>query len=158
MEWFRDIPNYPMYNVSNKGRVVIEASWTFIEPFKNVFSNMMVRMVNRTFNVERVDFLVYKAFVGDIPEGCDIKHIDGKFFNCELENLQLIAIPEPLIKKTSPYIRPSGKSYPIRLVETDEKFVSIAEARRKLKISYYKIHRSTMTGKPTDHGMTFVRI
>lgn len=43
--------------------------------------------------------LVYLYFIGDIPEGYDVDHIDGDTFNNLPENLQLLTRKENLAKR-----------------------------------------------------------
>ena len=50
----------------------------------------------RTYALSR---LVYLYFIGDIPEGYDVDHIDGDTFNNLPENLQLLTRKENLAKR-----------------------------------------------------------
>lgn len=91
-EW-EFIPNYPNYEVSNLGRV---RSWSrcsrngrVLKPDKLRKGYLQVSITNKegVCKKMRVHRLVLLAFVGECPDGMEVRHLDGTRDNNNLSNL-----------------------------------------------------------------------
>lgn len=98
-EW-RKIDGYPQYLISNYGNVysrnvnrILKQSTTRKE---NGYRLVWLTKNNHTkgFLVHR---LVYETFVGEIPDGLQINHIDENKFNNHLDNLEIVTPRENLL-------------------------------------------------------------
>lgn len=70
----------------------------------------------------RVNVLVYKTFIGSIPEGYDVHHIDQDKTNNSVDNLELIE------HKKHSDLHSKDKSKPILQYTLDDKFVAEYES------------------------------
>lgn len=70
----------------------------------------------KRFRNKYVHRLVYEAYVGDIPEGMTVDHIDGDKLNNHHSNLQLLSPEDNAIKgnaKTWYVVSPDGEEYQV---------------------------------------------
>lgn len=101
----KEIKNYPNYKVGKDGTVI---SLRGLEP--KVLKPQLTTQSNKKYlsvglynkdnrrnskgmKVPKMLYLhriVWETYMGDIPEGFEIDHIDGNPHNCSLENLQLV--------------------------------------------------------------------
>lgn len=90
-EW-RDIPGYEgLYQVSDQGRVRNAKRMLKPTPAKNRGGYLNIGLVkNKERKYFRVHRLVWMAFVGPIPEGYEINHINQNTADNRLENLNLL--------------------------------------------------------------------
>ncbi len=97
-EVWRPIAGHGNYEVSNHGRVrriemivrktLTPATILRLQTDKN--GRQLARLrVNGKQVGRRVNVLVYRAFVGDLPRKFQIDHVDGNFRNCRPENLRI---------------------------------------------------------------------
>jgi len=86
------------YEVSNHGRVrrvemIVRKTLkppTVLRMHKDKNGRKMVRLrVGGKQVGHRVNALVYRAFVGELPRKFQIDHLDGDFLNCRVDNLRL---------------------------------------------------------------------
>lgn len=91
MEQWRKIADYANYEVSDCGRVRNAKTMRVLKPHDNGYGYLTVGLCQhgkqRTLRVHR---LVFVAFVGGVPEGMEINHIDEDKHNNRLENLEVI--------------------------------------------------------------------
>ena len=107
-EIWKDIKDYPNYMVSNLGRVKSLGRWV---NYKNKGKRLKEEKImnpsvdkdgyqrvglwkNRKVKYLRVHRLVYEAFVGDIPKGTQVNHINEIKSDNRLENLNLMTPKE----------------------------------------------------------------
>lgn len=94
-EILKDIPGYPEYMVSNMGYVVYKKTGTIKKARKNPMGYYRIKLwnkgVNRTFTLSK---LVAESFIGKIPEGYVVDHIDCNTDNNYVTNLQIITPSE----------------------------------------------------------------
>lgn len=85
METWKDIPNYPKYQVSNMGNV-IGSRGRLIKPYDRKSNGYLSAWISgRNFTIHS---LVMLAFVGDRPLGFVINHINGIPWDNRLDNLE----------------------------------------------------------------------
>ena len=106
--------------------------------------------------------LVARAFMGPVPEGCTVDHIDNNPSNNHLSNLQYLSRSEQIKKSyaTNPNRKSSApkQSKPVIATPIDDegkgeaqKFDSVSEAARELHIGVGPISRSCRS----DEGKTY---
>lgn len=96
IEIWKDIDNYPMHQVSNKGRIRNiyynnKISKTFITRWKYESVNLMYNGKTKSFKVHR---LVALAFILNPENKPYVNHIDGNKMNNNLENLEWVTPQE----------------------------------------------------------------
>jgi hypothetical protein len=110
METWRDIPGVPFYQASGEGRVksltrIVEQACRWggtvqrefvgrvLVSHPNSHGYLMVS-VGSPAKSKTVHSLVARAFLGEIPEGCQVNHKDGDKTNNRPENLEYITSTE----------------------------------------------------------------
>ena len=100
IEIWKDIKECEGYQVSNLGR--IKRLKTFVKKRNNKYAELDESILKLHINnngyscvyIKKKGYLVhrlvYEAFVGEIPEGMQVNHIDEKPNNNRLENLNLL--------------------------------------------------------------------
>lgn len=88
-EQWKVIPEYPGYEVSNRGRVrsvnrVLKAATWSILPYQLV---SIKHGATGTFKQRKVHQLVAEAFIGPRPAGQDVRHLNGDHRDNRAENL-----------------------------------------------------------------------
>lgn len=82
-----------LYDVSNKGNVWSYKKKSFKELQLNEFGRpYFIAWKNYKHKLFKIHRLVYETFVGPIPKGYDIHHIDHNILNNSVENLQILPI------------------------------------------------------------------
>lgn len=105
----KEIKNYPIYTITEDGEV-----WSSSrkKPFKlkpqGASQNkryLQVRLFSKEYPNGKLNYihrLVYENYVGEIPEGKTIDHIDNNPFNNHYTNLQLMTQSENSSKGNAP--------------------------------------------------------
>ncbi len=100
--WKQAVGYEDRYEVSNKGRVkrtapgpgAIAGKVLKLQPLKTGYLSVCLTSANYTIQRHRVHKLVAMAFLGDIPEGYEINHIDGNKQNNYTSNLEYVTRSE----------------------------------------------------------------
>ncbi len=143
-EW-RPVPGFPMYEVSDMGRVrsnrasrhpgviMTAAVSTEKNGYKNVHLSLRDGIRRRQFRLSR---LVWEVFRGAIPRGYHVDHIDNNQLNNRLDNLQLLTPVDNNRKRwrDNPRMKSHGgvARKKVRCLETGVIFPSISEAARAI--------------------------
>ena len=89
MEW-KDIKGFEgVYQCNENGEVLNVKRNNLVRPYKTHNHYSVGLCVNYKRKCYLIHRLVYETFVGEIPEGCLVCHIDGDFSNNKLSNLKL---------------------------------------------------------------------
>ena len=99
MEEWRDVEGYEgIYKISNHGTLIShrQGFWkTLSNKNKNGwYLTINLYDKNNVRHTERIHRLVYKTFVGDIPTGYHVHHIDGNMQNNVVYNLVATSVKE----------------------------------------------------------------
>lgn len=95
----KPIPGYPNYEVSNWGRIFIVKNGTMVEklprPCNNRERYLNIRLWNKGQKKKIcVHNLVAKVFLGEIPEGYVVDHINNNPSDNYVTNLQIVTVAE----------------------------------------------------------------
>lgn len=109
-EVWKDVVGYEdLYEVSNFGRVksLIQCPPRILMPYQN--RTDYARLVLTKCGLHKkvlVHRIVYEAFVGSIPKGFQIHHIDGNRWNNKISNLKAVctSVHSKLTRKDNPHI------------------------------------------------------
>lgn len=97
-ESWRPVADHPNYEVSDHGRVrrvqmMVRKTLTpatILRPRADKNGRLIVALrVGSRQKRFRVNVLVFRAFVGDLPRAFQIDHVDGDFLNCRSTNLRI---------------------------------------------------------------------
>lgn len=131
-DW-RPLKDFPDYLINTNGEIINTVTNCYM-----IGSNRNdYRRVNIKGSILSIHRLVWETFVGEIPEGKIIDHIDGDKSNNKLENLRLATISE---NKT--YADEKGKGYQVKILQYSlegdfiKEFPTIAEAAREIGVSH----------------------
>lgn len=148
-EIWKDIPDYPGYQVSNKGRVRTHNKTTYtklhgIRHWKdrilhykgNTYRtgyrvDLWKNGTNKTLLVARlVAFTFYNEDINN--HYLTVDHIDGNRLNNNIENLELVSLAENIRRAFKTGLQPNQKGVKLFNKETNEikKFISLSEATR----------------------------
>lgn len=167
-EW-REIQGYPNYLVSNHGRVysknvnrVMKTTRTRkVDGYEVVFLCKENKV--KGFLMHR---LVYQAFVGEIPDGMQINHIDENKLNNHVENLEVVTPRQNNMygsahKRRWETIRSKYPEWSVQLRKpcrnetTGESYVSISEAARAIGCKPHCISYACSKKRKTYHGQVW---
>lgn len=87
---WKDIPNLPGYKASKEGKILnVGKKKTLAGGYRNGYLRVSIR--GKTYSVH---ILIYKTFVGEIPAGMVLDHINGIRDDNRLENLRCVTQSE----------------------------------------------------------------
>lgn len=156
-EVWRPVVGYEScYVVSNKGRVKglrrirkSKGDSTSVsrekmkESWENADGYLLVSLYNGPKqNVTAVHRIVATAFLPNPENKEQVNHIDGNKKNNCVENLEWITNQENMDHSIRTGIRAPERRYPIRCIDTGEKFTSMNPVVSRYKSSYNMLHRS----------------
>lgn len=164
-EW-KDIKGYEgAYQVSNLGRVK-SLNYNGTKKEKILIGSKVGRgykIVSLSKNGKIKNFLihrlVYKAFVGNIPQGLQVDHVSNNKTDNRLQNLQLLTPSENCKKKyiDNPNYKNSGglPKKKIICLNNNQIYESISQASRRLNLSCGNIHKALKGKIKKTGGYTF---
>lgn len=129
-EVWKDVKGYEgLYQVSSEGRVVSNKRPGTSGGMKKLTENqdgyLRVKLCkdsdNRRYMVHR---LVYEAFVGPIPDGLEINHIDENKKNNSIQNLEAVSHLENINHGTGAKRCAEAHHKPVRQYTMDGEFVA----------------------------------
>jgi hypothetical protein len=157
VEYWREVIDYPKYEVSNYGRV-----WNLdkgVEFFPNVIKGYY--RMNWRNDYGRIKGLslhrvVLDAFVGPHPD-LDINHIDGDKSNNRLDNLEFLSHAENMrhLAESRWMKRPGPKGYKVRILETGDVFRSVTACAKEIQCEPNYIFQCLAGERDSHKGCTF---
>jgi len=125
-ETWKQVPNFPSYEVSDLGRV---RSWKtkkprYLKPSKSGGCYFVILCSNGNRYFKRVHRLVLIAFVGLPPEGYECGHRDGNPSNNRISNLRWITHKENMVDRDIHGTTPKGgKNGNSKLTESEVRLI-----------------------------------
>lgn len=95
----KEIKDYPKYTITEEGDIY-STQWNeqrklkpqrATQSKKGYFQVRLFSPTQKKGKLQYIHRLVYETFVGDIPEGMEIDHIDNDTSNNHIDNIQLIS-------------------------------------------------------------------
>lgn len=120
---------YKVY-VSDDGRVWNKDGYGYIQQLNKGYYRVNVRYGNRIRKQYLVHILVYKTFVGEIPKGFQIDHIDRDRLNNTVSNLRTVTASDNNKNRVLPEFK--GKS-----LEFGEKFFEHYHQTKRTDLKLY---------------------
>lgn len=136
-----EIEGFPDYLVSNTGFVYSVRSKKYLTPG---CSGGYLSVSLGKGNQKLVHRLVVENFIGVIPDGYEVNHIDGDKTNNTVSNLEITTPSENVMHSFRSGLRKNVSFFPkkVRIKETDEVFESISSVARYLNVSPQAIHQA----------------
>jgi hypothetical protein len=100
-------PHNPMYEIDTMGNVYslrgrnrIKSKDGTMSPRRNTVGYYQIKLYSdsKKYKDKLVHRLVWETFIGDIPEGMTVDHIDNDNTNNRLDNLQLMTLSDNIKK------------------------------------------------------------
>lgn len=142
-EIWKDIKDYEGYQVSNFGRVKSLAKKTnnqysniemILKPQINTHNYLFVTLYkNHIAKQKLVHRLVYETFVGEIPDGMQVNHLDEDVKNNRLENLNLMTCKENINWGTGIRRRSKSKTKPVLQYDLEDNFIKEWSSAKKIE-------------------------
>lgn len=150
------IQGFPNYLVSNLGRIKNVKFNRVLNPSlskKNGYLRVNLCSDNKCVT-KLVHKLVVDGFIGEIPNGLEINHIDGIKTNCKIENLELVTPSENVRHAFKIGLRrPTYKK--VMCVENGKIFKSLKEAAEKMGVNRTHVSMVISGKAPSAKGYHF---
>lgn len=140
MEIFKKIPNYSLYEVSNKGNIKTK-NWkntkttAILKPVldKNGYLRTVLIRDDGKYTTIKVHRIVCSAFLGNIV-GLEVNHKDGNKSNNDISNLELVTHSENIKHSFANNLQSNiGEKNPISKLNE----IKVLEIRNKFKKHVY---------------------
>lgn len=157
-EIWKDVVQYPNYQVSNLGRVKNKNTGRMLKQsldrggrYKSVY---LCR--DGKENTQRVHRLVASAFLGDHPD-LVVNHIDGDKFNNRVDNLEWCTYKENNVHAVTTGLNHPGayQKRPVRVVETGEIFDGVTQCAKAVDADFRNVYAALQHHRPTANGLHF---
>lgn len=135
MEEWRQVEDFPRYDVSNEGRVRNNKTGRIMK--NQVKSNgyaVLTLRIDKTPHTQAVHQLVANAFIENERNGCDVNHKDGNKLNNRVDNLEFCTRRENIRHAFSTGLKKPSRQIKVRVIETNQEFESIRECARALGV------------------------
>lgn len=130
-EIWKDIKDFPNYEVSNRGRVRNKSTKYVLRPGLGGVGYLTVALYKDGKGITKnVHDLVARAFLGDRKDGMTVNHIDGDKTNNNLKNLEFVSRKENNIHAYTVGLNQHKKR--VKIVETGETFDSIKDCAKAI--------------------------
>lgn len=111
MKLIKDFPNYA---ISEYGVVKNVKTGRILKSNPNTKGYLIIQISNKPIiKTITIHKLVYVTYVGEIPKGFEINHIDGNKRNNHYSNLELVTKKENMIKAVELGLIKSGSESPV---------------------------------------------
>lgn len=150
-EIWKEISEYPTYEVSSLGRVRIKKNKKIRKYGTNKQKVAFVILYSLGVpKCKAVHRLVAETFLGPVPDGHIVKHKDGNTANNELDNLEYVESKRAAtIEKCN-----STRRTEIKCMETNEVYSSFADACSHIGVSYDTLLKFINSGEQLN-GSTY---
>ena len=128
------------YKVKSKGKKRLKQQKATQSP-KGYYQVRLFNKEHKKGKLQYVHRLVYETFIGDIPEGKQIDHIDADTSNNTTENLQILTPRQNMDKFNIKKFGPSIRNRRDEFVELYEKLGSYYAVADKVGITYQRVYR-----------------
>ena len=131
-ESWRPVDHFDNYLVSTEGRVQNRLTGRILRDY-NVKGYRQLRLCNEYGCVSfRVHILVAQTFIGNIPNGFDVAHIDNDKQNNHVDNLEIISHGENIRNAYRDNLVSRPTSRRVEVIETGEVYPSIMSCARAI--------------------------
>ena len=129
------------YKIKSKGKRKLKQQKATQSPKGYYQVRLFAPQGDKRGRLQYVHRLVYQAFIGDIPEGKQIDHIDSDTTNNRIENLQILTPRENMDKFNKKKFGPSIRNRRDEFVKLYEKLGSYYAVADEVGITYQRIYR-----------------
>ena len=153
-ECWRPVDHFDNYLVSTEGRVQNRTTGRILRYSKSSsYRYPQVSLYNENGAVSKnVHVLVAQAFIGDVPPGYDVAHIDNDKENNRVDNLEIITHKQNIHNAHRDGLMTSRR---VEIIETGEVYPSISSCARAIGGSPGEIC-NVLVGRSRKHlGYTF---
>lgn len=160
MEIWKDIPDYPNYQVSDTGQVRNIKSGRILKPTLAKGYPRVVLSVNNVCTPKTVHRLVAEAFHGGIQEDLQVNHIDGDKTNNNADNLEWVTGSENILHSYQNGLRTAPCPNPrrVQIVETGEIFDTASSCARHINGGKQHVCECLDGKRQTHKGYHFAEI
>ncbi len=156
-ERWAEVEEFPMYAISDFGRVMNVISGRILKPAKTKAGYFRVTLYNeyeqKAFSVHH---LVAFAFIDGYFEGAETNHIDGCKLNNMFKNLEWCTMSENRLHAYALGLKQPVRAYKrVRCIETEEIFPSVTATANHFNISIQLISNVIHGYRKTARGHTF---
>ena len=158
MEIWKPLRNFPGYSGSSEGRIMNVKTQRIIKTTINPrgYEQVCLRKNNEQHTV-RVHKLIAETFLGEHP-GLDVRHKDLDRTNNRVENLFWCSRSETIQSAFDRGTKTPQHRTPVRVLETNDIFDSVAECSRVLGIDKASIFKCLRGFQSTVSGYHIERV
>lgn len=159
MELWKPSREYDKYEVSNEGRVRNIKTGRIMKTNINTKGYEQISLRDgSSYVTERVHKLVADTFIDGDGEGLDVRHKDNNRLNNRVDNLEYCTRSETIKSAYDRGTKKPSRQVKVRVIETGEEFVSIAECARTLGLHQTDICRCVNKAAYTCGGLHFEKV
>lgn len=157
-EVWKDITDYPNYQVSNLGRVKNKKTGKLKQPQidRTGYYQQVWLTHNGKANTQRIHRLVAETFLGKHPD-LMVNHIDGDKLNNRVTNLEWCTAKENNDHAIRMGLNQPGayQKRPVRVVETGEIFDGVVKCAEAIGGDFRNVYAALKGDRPTVNGLHF---